>query len=55
MLDRGDVFHGMDINVGTTLSDPGFNKRVIFENCEWSDKYYFFLIPQNMKWIEIVH
>jgi starch-binding outer membrane protein, SusD/RagB family len=43
---QGGAFHGMNMNAGTILSDPGFHTRSVFENRVWNDKYYFYPLPQ---------
>ncbi|SIO14695.1 RagB/SusD family nutrient uptake outer membrane protein [Chitinophaga niabensis] len=45
---QGGQFHGMNIEGGTTLSDPAFHKRtVVFTRAAWNNKYYFYPIPQS--------
>jgi len=40
-------FYGMNINAGTSLSDPAFYKRTAFENRIFQKRHYFWPIPQK--------
>lgn len=45
---QGGAFHGMNIEKGTSLSDPEFHKRVTsFTRAAWQNKFYFYPIPQS--------
>lgn len=45
---QGGAFHGMNMAVGSSLSDPEFHKRtVVFTRAAWSPKYYFYPAPQS--------
>ncbi|HYH55868.1 MAG TPA: RagB/SusD family nutrient uptake outer membrane protein, partial [Anseongella sp.] len=42
----GGPFYGMNIDAGTSLNDPEFYKRTVFERRVFEQKHYFFPIPQ---------
>lgn len=45
---QGGAFYGMDIDAGSSLSDPAFHKRkVAFNRAVWQRKYYFYPYPQE--------
>ncbi|RBL89469.1 RagB/SusD family nutrient uptake outer membrane protein [Chitinophaga flava] len=45
---QGGAFHGMNIEKGTSLSDPEFHKRIVsFTRTNWQNKFYFYPIPQS--------
>lgn len=45
---QGGEFHGMNIEEGTSLSDPAFHKRIVsFTRAAWDNKYYFYPVPQS--------
>jgi hypothetical protein len=43
----GGPFYGMNINGGTSLQDPEFYKRTVFENRVFQKKDYLWPIPQT--------
>ena len=44
---QGGVYNGMDMNRGTSLSDPAFHKRTpVLNRARWDNKYYFMPWPQ---------
>jgi hypothetical protein len=43
----GGPFYGMNINAGTSLSDPNFYQRTVFENRVFQKKHYLWPIPQQ--------
>ncbi|MBC9909168.1 RagB/SusD family nutrient uptake outer membrane protein [Chitinophaga varians] len=45
---QGGAFHGMNIEKGSSLSDPEFHKRVTsFTRAAWQNKFYFYPVPQS--------
>ncbi|WP_119080852.1 RagB/SusD family nutrient uptake outer membrane protein [Chitinophaga alhagiae] len=45
---QGGQFHGMNIEKGTSLSDPEFHKRtVVFTRAAWHPRFYFYPVPQS--------
>ncbi|HVV07414.1 MAG TPA: RagB/SusD family nutrient uptake outer membrane protein [Puia sp.] len=40
-------FYGMNINAGTSLQDPSFYQRTVFENRVFQKKHYLWPIPQQ--------
>ncbi|GAA4798560.1 RagB/SusD family nutrient uptake outer membrane protein [Olivibacter ginsenosidimutans] len=45
---QGGAFYGMDIDAGTSLSDPAFHTRVIaFTRAPWQRRYYFLPYGQD--------
>lgn len=45
---QGGPYTGMNIDAGTSLSDPAFHKRQIaFTRALWQRKYYFYPYPQE--------
>ncbi len=43
----GGPLHSMDINSGTSLTDPAFYKRTVFETRVFQKKHYLWPIPQQ--------
>lgn len=43
----GGPFYGMNINAGTSLDDPAFYQRTVFENRVFEKKDYLWPIPQG--------
>ncbi|MEO8111268.1 MAG: RagB/SusD family nutrient uptake outer membrane protein [Ginsengibacter sp.] len=43
----GGPFFGMDINAGTSVSDPAFYQRTVFENRVFTKQDYLWPIPQQ--------
>ena len=43
----GGPFYGMNVNGGTSLSDPVFHQRVVFETRVFRKSFYLFPIPQS--------
>ena len=40
--EQGGAFYGMDINEGTSLSDPKFHQRtLVFRRANWQKRFYF--------------
>ena len=45
---QGGQFHGMNIEKGSSLSDPEFHKRIVaFTRAQWDNKFYFYPVPQS--------
>lgn len=43
----GGPFYGMNINAGTSVQDPAFHVRTVFENRVFLKKHYLWPIPQS--------
>nr|WP_295863332.1 RagB/SusD family nutrient uptake outer membrane protein [uncultured Chitinophaga sp.] len=45
---QGGAFHGMNIEKGSSLSDPEFHKRTVsFTRANWQPRFYFYPVPQS--------
>lgn len=44
---QGGEFTGMNVMVGTGLSDPAYYERVRSSTRAWDDRFYFFPLPQS--------
>ncbi len=40
-------FYGMNVDAGTTVHDPEFHQRIVFETRVFKKAYYFFPLPQS--------